>query len=97
MPFCCAITIPDFVIAWPYAQPTAAITEPVPFWTATSETTFANSHCAEVLVSPAQLPVAGAANTRLAFRGSYAKAVMRPERLPQPSMLGPERTALLPA
>src|SRR4051794_35610289 len=42
-------------------------------------------------------PVAGAAKIRLGFRGSYANAVTRPERPPQPSALGPERTAFWPA
>ena len=57
MPFCGAISIPAFVFAWPYAQPTAAITAPLPACTATSLTTFANSHCALPDVSPAHTPV----------------------------------------
>ena len=53
MPFCGDIMLPAFVLHCPYAQPTAAITAPVPCCTATSLTVLANAHCAS-LVSSAQ-------------------------------------------
>ena len=56
MPFCGAMTKPAFVLRWPYAQPTAAMTAPEPCWTATSVTWFANPH-ETVVVSPAHEPV----------------------------------------